>query len=70
MSKKIAASVLVMVSAFYVSAQQTTSNLTEKLVPLSDAAVALDATGVAALEATLRTTALNGAPETPVTPFA
>jgi hypothetical protein len=41
--------------------------LTEKRVPLSEAAVALDAAGAPALEATLRTTALNGAPDTPVT---
>lgn len=67
MIKKIAASVFVLVSAFYASAQQATSNLSERRVPLSEAAVALDGTGVAALEATLRTTALNGAPEAPVT---
>jgi hypothetical protein len=41
--------------------------LNEKRVPLSEAAVALDAAGAPALEATLRTTALNGAPDTPVT---
>jgi hypothetical protein len=67
MIKKIAASVLVLFSAFYASAQQATSNLSERRVLLSEAAVAMDGTGVAALEATLRTTALNGAPEAPVT---
>jgi len=67
MIKKIAASVFVLVSAFYASAQQAPSNLSERRVPLSEAAIAMDGTGVAALEATLRTTALNGAPDTPVT---
>lgn len=41
--------------------------LNERRVALTETAVALDASGAAALEATLRTTALNGAPETPVT---
>jgi hypothetical protein len=53
--------------ALCVSAQETTGALNEKRVPLSEAAVAMDATGAPALEATLRTTALNGAPDTPVT---
>lgn len=54
-------------SAFFASAQETTGVLTEKRVALSEAAVAFDATGAPALEASLRTTALNGAPDTPVT---
>lgn len=48
------------------SAQETTQDASEKRVSLSEAAVALDAQGQAALEATLRTTALNGAPDFPV----
>jgi hypothetical protein len=36
-------------------------------MPLTEKAVAFDASGVPALEATLRTTALNGAPDAPVT---
>jgi hypothetical protein len=36
-------------------------------VPLTDAAIALDSTGTAALEATLKTTALHGANDSPVT---
>lgn len=48
------------------SAQETTQDASEKRVSLSEAAVALDAQGQAALEATLRTTALNGAPDLPV----
>jgi hypothetical protein len=41
--------------------------LNEKRVALTEAAVALDGTGAPALEATLRTTALRGAQDTPVT---
>ncbi|MGI8917644.1 MAG: hypothetical protein ACR2H6_03500 [Pyrinomonadaceae bacterium] len=48
------------------SAQETTQDASERQVPLSEAAVALDAQGQAALEGTLRTTALNGAPDLPV----
>lgn len=48
------------------SAQETTQNASERRVPLSEAAVALDAQGQAALEGTLRTTALHGAPDLPV----
>lgn len=48
------------------SAQETTQEASERRVPLSEAAVALDAQGQAALEGTLRTTALNGAPDLPV----
>ncbi|HEX3251007.1 MAG TPA: hypothetical protein VHS05_16355 [Pyrinomonadaceae bacterium] len=65
--KIFVAGLLLVCSALYASAQETTGSLTEKRVPLSEAAVALDANGAPALEATLRTTALNGAPETPVT---
>src|ERR1043166_2443094 len=54
-----------LVSCFCVTAQEPKD--TEKRVALTEPAVALDASGAAALEATLRTTALNGAPETPVT---
>src|SRR5215510_6305875 len=65
--KTFIAGLLLLGSALWASAQETTGALNEKRVPLSEAAVALDANGAAALEATLRTTALNGAPETPVT---
>ena len=64
---KIAAGLIILCSALCVNAQQTTGTLTEKGVPLTEAAVAFDATGAPALEATLRTTALTGAPEAPVT---
>lgn len=67
--KIIAASLVLLCSALYGSAQETlpASSLNEKRVALTEAAVALDASGAPALEASLRTTALNGAPDTPVT---
>lgn len=61
----IAAAVLSL-SVVATSAQETTQDASERRVPLSEAAVALDAQGQAALEGTLRTTALNGAPDLPV----
>ena len=67
MRRRTAAGLLVLFSALGVSAQEVESSLSEKRVPLAEAAVAFDANGAAALEATLRTTALNGAPESPVT---
>ena len=68
--KIIAASLMMLCSVLLASAQQeipVVGTLNEQRVSLNQAAVALDASGVPALEATLRTTALNGAPETPVT---
>ena len=63
------AGVAVLCSVLCASAQETApdNTLNEKRVPLAEAAVALDASGAPALEASLRTTALNGAPDTPVT---
>jgi hypothetical protein len=49
-----------------ISAQQEGPRAAEQHAPLSQAAVALDAKGTPALEGTLRTTALNGAPDAPV----
>lgn len=54
---------VLLVSCFSVAAQATA----EKPVALTDTAVALDGTGAPALEATLKTTALNGAEDSPVT---
>ena len=65
--KLFIAGLVLLGGALCVSAQETTGALNEKRVPLSEAAVAMDASGAPALEATLRTTALNGAPDTPVT---
>ena len=67
---RIVAVCLVLVcSVLCVSAQETpvVGSLNEKRVALTEPAVALDASGAPALEATLRTTALNGAEDTPVT---
>lgn len=65
----ITVGLVLLFSMLCVSAQEpaTGSTLNEKRVALTETAVALDASGTPALEATLRTTALNGAPETPVT---
>jgi hypothetical protein len=61
--------VLLLVNAGAVAAQQAqdTQDAIERPVSLTEPAVARDAQGAPALEATLRTTALNGAPESPVT---
>jgi hypothetical protein len=59
--------VLFLVTCFSVVAQEPTSALTEKRVSLTERAIALDGSGAAALEATLKTTALNGAEDSPVT---
>src|SRR4051812_47304740 len=50
-----------------VSAQQETATANEPRVALSDAAVAHDANGAPVLQATLRTTSINGASDDPVT---
>lgn len=67
--KMIAASIIMLCSVLCAVAQETApdNTLNEKRVPLAEAAVALDASGAPALEASLRTTALNGSPDTPVT---
>lgn len=65
--KKLAAFLVVLCSAWIVNAQGPTADTAEKRVPLSEAAVANDGAGAAALQATLRTTTLNGSPEAPVT---
>jgi hypothetical protein len=65
--KKLAAFLVVLCNVCIANAQQPTADMPEKRVPLSEAAVAFDGTGAGALEATLKTTALNGSPEAPVT---
>jgi hypothetical protein len=67
--KIIAANLVLLCSVLCVSAQErpSVSTLNEMRVALTETAVALDASGAPALEATLRTTALNGAQDTPVT---
>ena len=68
--KMFSLGLILLLSAFCASAQEPTppvDNLIEKRMPLTEAAVAFDGSGTPALEATLRTTALNGAPDAPVT---
>jgi hypothetical protein len=67
--KMFAASIVMLCSVLFTSAQEIApdNTLNEKRVPLAEAAVALDASGAPALEASLRTTAMNGSPDTPVT---
>lgn len=68
--KLLTVGLVIICSALCASAQQTVEGpdaLNERRVSLNEAAVALDASGAPALEATLRTTTLHGAPDTPVT---
>ena len=58
---------VILVGSTSVAAQQGSTTSNEKRVALSETAVALDATNAAALEATLSTRTLNGAPDVPVT---
>ena len=60
------AATLLLVSGFCVMAQEPAGTV-ERRVALTEAAVALDGSGASALEATLKTTALNGAADSPVT---
>ncbi len=64
--KKLGALLVVLCSVCISNAQEPVAT-PEKRVPLNEAAVAFDASGASALEATLRTTPLSGAPDTPVT---
>jgi hypothetical protein len=63
----ILAGVLLLASCMCVAAQETVSGSTERRVALTEIAVAFDGAGAPALEATLKTTALNGAEDSPVT---
>lgn len=65
--KKLAALLVLLCSAVIANAQGAATDIGEKRVPLSEAAVATDGAGAAALEATLKTTALSGSPEAPIT---
>jgi hypothetical protein len=59
-------SAVFLLSCFCVVAQEPAGS-SEKRVALSEKAVALDGSGAPALEATLKTTALNGSEDSPVT---
>ncbi|HKR12077.1 MAG TPA: hypothetical protein VJT15_08475 [Pyrinomonadaceae bacterium] len=58
---------VILCSAWSISAQTPANSANERRVPLNEAAVAHDQNGVAALEGTLRITEINGTSESPVT---
>ena len=65
--KVILVGAVFLMSCITVVAQETTVGSSERRVALSEKAVALDAAGAPILEATLKTTALNGSEDSPVT---
>nr|ALS89093.1 MetaGeneMark_Unknown Function [uncultured bacterium] len=67
LTTKLTTALVVLFTCLSVSAQETTTSGDEKRVALNEVAVAHDDDGVAALQGTLRTTALNRSPESPVT---
>jgi hypothetical protein len=67
LTTRLGAALIVLFTACLISAQEQTNSIDEKRVPLGEAAMAHDADGTTALQATLRTTSLNGAPDDPVT---
>lgn len=64
---KLAIVLVVLFTCVFANAQETTRDGNEKRVSLNELAVAHDDDNVAALQGTLRTTSLNGSPESPVT---
>lgn len=67
LTTKLTTAIVVLLTCVSVSAQEPTTSGDEKRVSLNELAVAHDNNGVAALQGTLRTTSLNGSPESPVT---
>ena len=67
MTKLAALLITALFASSAINAQETTANGNEKRVALNEVAVAHDDNGVSALQGTLRTTALHGAPDSPVT---
>jgi len=65
--RMLSLSILLLLGSLCVRAQEPANGSNEKRVPLNETAVALDGAGVAVLEGTLKTTALNGAEDSPVT---
>ncbi len=65
--RMILVAALLLGTCFCVVAQEPTTGTAERRVPLTETAVALDGSGAPALEASLRTTSLNGAEDSPVT---
>ena len=64
--KTMMLALLLAITSIGVMAQQPTESA-ERRVALTDTAVALDAAGTSALEGSLRTTALNGTTDSPIT---
>ena len=65
--KSLALALFILSSAIGVLGQQNPSSSDERPVALTEAAVALDSGGAAVLQGSLRTTPLNGAPDSPIT---
>ncbi len=65
--RTILLSVILISCGVLATAQETTTTAKERSVPLTTAAIALDSNAAPALEATLKTTALHGADDSPVT---
>ena len=65
--KKLGAFLILLCGVCVAHAQEAAGDPAERRVPLGEAATAVDANGAAALEATLRTTSLRGAPDAPIT---
>jgi hypothetical protein len=59
--------IVVLTACAFLAAQEPATSPTEKRVPLSETAVALGSDGAPVLEATLKTAAINGAEDSPVT---
>lgn len=68
LTTRLGVALVVLFTAWSVTAQQQqTTPVEDRRVPLTEAAVAHDGNGVPALQATLKTTSLNGASEDPIT---
>jgi hypothetical protein len=67
MMRVILIGAVILVSCLCVAAQEPTTASGERRVALTEKAIAQDTSGAPALEATLKTTALNGAEDSPVT---
>jgi len=69
LTTRLGVALVVLFTAWSVTAQQQpqTTAVEERPVPLTEAAVAHDGNSVPALQATLKTTPLNGAPDDPIT---
>jgi hypothetical protein len=67
MTRFTTALAVLLIASWSLSAQEPANNGNEMRVGLNEAAIAHDDDGAPALQGTLRTSALNGSPESPVT---